>query len=198
MNTRLYENYKVQLANGQPAAATAALVQFIESFTSFESKTTWVRWYLGNERWEHRIRHEIYEHLIFPVLLQGYRTEDLWCLRWLIRTIANIYTREHLWAQIDRKAELDLREELVARVPEDARARRELVDCFIEAFRNMAQEWPEGILQGQDGATTSQCLEILANTQRALQLDVEQRHHAFIQDFADKVRIYQQSMSHEP
>ena len=197
MNTRLYEDYKTQLANGQRAAATTVLLQFIESFTDFESKTTWVRWYLGHERWEHRIRHEIYEHLVFPVLLHGYRTGQLWCLHWLIRTIANLYTREHLWAQIDRKAELDLREELVTRVPEDARARRELVDCFIEAFRYMAHEWPAGILYGHDGATADQCLEILADAQRALQLDVEQRHHTFIHDFADKVRIYQQRMSHE-
>jgi len=194
MEPRHYEAYKTQLALGQRSAASAALVQFIASFATFDSKSAWVRWYLANERWEHRIRHEIYEQLIFPVLLAGYRQGDLWCLRWLIRTVSNIYTGTQLWEQIERKTELTLREELVARAPEDARARRELVDCLVAMFHHNAHEWPRGILYGMDGASASQCLEILAGAQRALELDVERRHQAFIEDFVTKVQLYQQRL----
>lgn len=194
MEVHHYEEYKAQLARGMRSAASAALAQFIASFASLESKGEWVRWYFANERWEHRIRHEIYEQLIFPVLLDGYQRGDLWCLRWLIRTVSNIYTGKQLWEQIDRKTELALREELVARAPEDARARRELVDCFITMFRHNAHEWPWGILYGMDGASVSECAELLAAAERALELDVERRHHAFIEEFMAKVRLYQQRL----
>jgi hypothetical protein len=194
MDVRHYEEYKTQLAQGVHVAASAALAQFLASFVASESKAEWVRWYLANERWDQRIRHEIYEQLIFPVLLDGYQRGDLWCLRWLIRTVSNIYTGTQLWEQIDRKTELTLREELVARAPEDARARRELVDCFITMFRHNAHEWPRVILCGMDGASVSQCAQILAAAERALELDVERRHHAFIEEFVAKVRLYQQRL----
>jgi hypothetical protein len=194
MEVRHYEEYKTQLARGMRPAASAALAQFIASFTSFESKTEWARWYLANERWDHRIRHEIYEQLIFPVLLDGYRRGDLWCLRWLIRTVSNIYTGTQLWEQIDRKTELILREELVARAPEDARARRELVDCYIRMFRHNVHEWPWCIIYAADSASASECLELLATAQHALELDVERRHHAFIEEFVAKVRLHQQRL----
>lgn len=198
MNAHYYEEYKSSLARGQAADAAAAIDHFIASFTSFESKIHWVRWFLGNERWEHRIRPEIYEHLVFPVLLHGYRAGDLWSLRWLIRTLANIYTREQLWVQIDRKVEIDLREELMAQVPEDVRARRELVDCYVEIFRSHLQEWPEAILYGHGNASASQCLEILEQARRVRQLDVEQRHHALLDDIVEKVHLYQQRIASQP
>jgi hypothetical protein len=197
MNDRHYEHYKASLARGQPAQAALAIERFIASFSSLESRIHWVRWFLGNERWEHRIRHEIYEHLVFPVLLHGYRAGDLWSLRWLIRTLANVYTREQLWAQLDHKAEIDLREELMAQVPEDARARRELVDCYIEIFRNHVHEWPEAILYGHNSATAGECLEILAHTARVRQLDIEQRHHALLDEVVEKVHLYQQRMKYQ-
>jgi hypothetical protein len=194
MDATLYTEYQAQRANGQPVAAAAALRQFIDSFTSFDSKANWMRWYLATERWDGRIRHEIYAELIFPVLLHGYLQGDLWCLRWLIRTIANLYTGKQLWEQIGQKSEIQLRQELVERAPEDARARRELVDCWVDSFQYSAHEWPAGILHGHHGASDAQCVELLGAVQRALELDVEQRHHAFIEDFATKVRLYRQRL----
>lgn len=194
MEFSYYEEFKHALASGRRATASTALQPFIESFGSLEEKARWTRWYLENESYGHRIRHEIYESIIFPVLRNGYENSDPWCILWLARTAQNFYSSQSLWAQIDGKTGQSLLRELVELCPTHDEARANLLSNLIESFRYMVHEWPTGILYGCDGATADECLAIVADLDLARRLDSAHLHDDFLEDVSSKVREYQERL----
>ena len=190
MNTAHFETYKACLARGDRAGAKAAVREFVASFTTLEEKEGWVRWYLENEKFGHKIRHEIYEQLVFPVLLHGYRQSDPWSLRWLARTIQNVQQAAALWSQVGWKTEWSLLRELLQLTPEDDDLRQELLLSHVRSFGYMEHEWPRGIVYGVDGPSVEECQHILDEIQDALLLDTGREHHNHILAFKAKVIEY--------
>ncbi len=190
MNPSFYAQYKTLKDSGRRTDATTALGSFIASFADGDEKIAWTRWYLESEHVGHKIRHELYEHVIFPVLQEGYKKHDPWSLRWLARTPQNLYQCERLWKLVDWKTQYAFLKEVVLLCPDDEVARQELLMKMIDRFRYCVHEWPAGILYGIDGATTAQCEEILGEIALARQLDREQRFTAFFSDFEEKVVEY--------
>lgn len=191
MDLSQYEDFKQALASGNKAAAASFVRPFISSFASLEGKVTWSRWYFENERFGHRIRHEIYEGIIFPALLDGYKNSDPWSIKWLARTAQNLYSAKQLWAQIGGKTEEGLLRQLFALCPTDVEVRVELLSNLIKSFEYMIHEWPAGILYSHNGATAEECLIIHADIDFARQLDVSFNHLQFLDDFSDKLCVYQ-------
>jgi hypothetical protein len=195
MDIHYFERFKKALELGKRAEAAAALKPFIESFSSFDEKADWTKGYLASEPIGHKVRHEVYENVIFPVLLEGYRRSDPWSLRWLARTVQNLYQCDHLWMQIDRKTDYALLKELVELCPDDDGARNDLLSRQIEGFHYSVHEWPAGILYGRDGATIEECIEILEEVAYARSLDRGFLHERFLNDFEAKVHEYQQRLT---
>jgi hypothetical protein len=190
-----YEHFKAHLARGDRAGAGAHIKHFVASFRSLDDKSVWVKWYLENEDIGHRVRHEIYEHLVFPVLLRGYNHSDPWCLRWLIKTVQNLYKADHLWVQVERKTDHGLLTQLQALCPDDDEARLGLLQSYVQYFRYMVHEWPAGILYGHDGASSEECDLILLDIVRARQLDTKHEHGAFFSDFQSKLFEYRSRLN---
>lgn len=195
MSAELYQVYKAAIARGDRSAAGAAVKPFVASFESLEQRAAWTRWFLENEAIGHRVRHEIYEGVVFPVLLDGYRRSDPWCVRQLARTVGNLHQAESLWKQIGGKSEAELLRELQALVPGDDEARRKLLTRSLGTFHYQEHNWPwGGILYGHNGATPAECLEILEEVAFARTLDSEGRHAEYLDDFESKVREYQRRL----
>jgi hypothetical protein len=186
-----YEHFKTHLARGDRAGAANHIQRFVASFEAVDDKIAWVKWYLENEDLGHRIRHEIYEHLVFPVLLEGYRQSDPWSLRWLVRTAQNLYRADHLWTQVGRKTEQGLLAQLHTQCPSDDEVRQALLQSHLRDFQYMVHEWPAGILYGHDGASAEECQLILSDLRLARQLDSSHANGAFFDDFENKVTEYQ-------
>ena len=194
MNTH-FDRFKQAIDSGKRTEAAAALKPFIESFSSLEEKTTWSKWYLENEALGHKIRHEIYEHVVFPVLLDGYRRSDPWSLLWLARTIQNLYQSKQLWEKIEMKTDYALLKELLVLSPQNEQVESELLSKQLEWFRYSAHEWPAGILYGQDGATANQCIEILEEVCLARKINKDALNEVFLSEFESKVREYRQRLT---
>ena len=190
MDLSHYERFKSQLEHGDRAGAASHIERFVASFAKVEEKVVWVRWYLDHEELGHRIRHEIYEHLVFPVLLQGYRQADPWAIRWLIRTVQNLYRADHLWIRLDRRTEHGLLMELHALCPSDKEVRLSLLQSYIRQFSYMVHEWPAGILYGYDGASQEECTHILLDVEHGRRLDIEGVYATFLSDVESKVLEY--------
>ena len=190
MNSEAFERFQAQVAIGRRADAAASLAEFIASFADLEEKRRWVQRFLKPEPLGHKIRHELYEHVVFPVLLDGYRREDPWSLRWLIETSQNLYRAHHLWEQIGYKGNHALLTDLVRLCPDDASLRAELLRKNIDWLQNAVHEWPAGILYGHDGATLEECAEIADAVMEARQQDVDGLHAAFLADFEGKLAEY--------
>jgi hypothetical protein len=196
MNLEDYERFKMLMESGLRSEAAYALQSFIASFSTFEEKMTWSRWFFENEKISHKIRFELYEQVIFPVLLKGYRERDPWALRWLARTAQNFYQSERLWNQLDGMTDYAILKDLVALCPNDDEARKDLLSCQLDWFRYCIHEWPAGILYGHNGATTEQCQEIIDEIAVARQMDQERLHTEFLADVENKVLHYIRRAQH--
>lgn len=198
MNSTHYERYKVFKEAGRRAEASAEIGLFVKSLETFDEKSSFVRWFLEHEPQGQKIRHELYEHVIFPVLLDGYRRRDPWSLWWLAITAQNLYGAKHLWHQVDGITDFALLQELHGLSPNDDQVRIKLLERQMEWFQFCVHEWPAGILYGMDGATLEQCQEIADAVECAIQLDKEGRYTEFLADFSAKLRQYRARIENAP
>src|SRR5690348_5477105 len=152
MDAELYQQYIALKNVGKKAQAKAVLERFLASFGSGEEKEQWVRAFLESGDFGYRIRHEIYEQLVFPVLLKGYHAKDPWSLLWLAKTDQNLYSARWLHSQVDFKSEYQLLKELYEITP-DEMTRNQLLRSNLTWFEYCQHEWPAGILYGMDGAS---------------------------------------------
>lgn len=146
MKIELFESYLKLIASGQKASAKIYVDDFISSFESNEERSAWSKGYLESGRYGHKIRHEIYEHLIFPVLLEGYTKSDPWSLKWLGKTAQNLYSAKMLWEKIGCKHERDLLKEAYEIDPKDEKTGDFLLESTMNGLRYAFHEWPSGIL----------------------------------------------------
>ncbi len=188
-NLELYETYERQLAVGRRKEAAQTIALFIQSFSGLEEKKQWSEAFLNG--WSsHKIRHEIYEHIIFPVLLESYKRSEPWGIHWLAKTAQNLYQATALWEQVDHKSECQLLDQLLSITPNDAGVKAELLARQIDWLRYCGHEWPSGILYGHDGATLPQCAEIKEAVAKARELDLSSAYSAFLADFEGKLGEY--------
>ena len=194
MNQALFKQYEVAKEQGNKHLASSLISSFIETFATDEEREEWTRWYFSNRPVVHAIRHELFEQVIFPVLLAGYQRSDPWCIEMLERCAQSLYRSEHLWAQIGHQTGMQLAERLFALKPGDRHAKARVLEHLIDGFRYSEHEWPSGILCGADGATALQCDEILLGVHRARTLDEACVHSSFLNQFEAKVRQYIQRL----
>lgn len=189
-NLQLYEAFEQQLSAGRRKEAAQAITRFVQSFSGLDEKRQWTEAFLSGWKGSHKIRHELYEQVIFPALLDSYQRSELWGIRWLARTARNLYQASALWEQIDRKSEYQLLDQLLSITPHDAEARAELLAVQIDWLRHCGHEWPSGILYGNDGATLRQCAEIEQAVTKARALDLCRNYSAFLTEFEAKLDEY--------
>ena len=190
MNQTIFDCYEVARAQGNKRLASSLISEFVASFSTLEDRSAWTHWYFSNRTFEHTVRHELFEHVIFPVLLKGYKCSDPWSLQWLERCEQNLYKAKQLWAQVDHKSADKFLEELIAVEPNNLLAKQRLLSHRINSFRYCEHEWPAGILFGMDGANYEQCEEILQSIEHTNALDTERAYSNFLAEFESKVRQY--------
>lgn len=195
MNETDYHEFERLHAQGRKEEARTALNRFIASFAPEDDRRAWVRTYLERGDWRHTIRHELYERVIFPELVEGYRRGDLWSTLWLAKTAQNLYRAPALWESIDYVSELQLLARAYTLDPEHDEIRQHLLAALLKWFRYCQHEWPTGILYGTDGATPAQCAEILDDIRLARSLDSAGKHEPFLQEFEARTREHQQRLA---
>lgn len=188
MDQEAYQQYRAYKEQGRKAEAKAALEMFLASVGPAEARREWVEAFLERGEFGHRIRHEIYERLVFPVLLQGYERDEVWSLRWLARTADNLYRAPALHALVGFKSKRQFLAQAYAQEPTEE-IRRLLLEARLREFEYSQHEWPAGILYGMDGATLAECDEIRNEIAFARELD-EGRHAEFLDAFEGKVNEY--------
>lgn len=103
VNQELYERFKQLKSSGQKAEAKKALDLFVQSFDSFEERKVFTDWFFQNDFNGEKVRHELYESILFPVLIEGYCKTDPVSLKRLAETDQNLYQAESLWKQLEYK-----------------------------------------------------------------------------------------------
>jgi hypothetical protein len=187
MDQSLYETYAALQKAGRKKEAKVALDAFIWTFADFSERSEWTWKYLATQKFGARIRHELFREVILPVLLEGYRRNDLWSLYWLASTLPDLPPP---YDEIGRKGSVGLLQECFKLDSGSERVRSTLLYCLLRGFAYSAHEWPAGILWGKDGATAAECKEIFANIELARRLDAERNYAIQIDEYEQMVRDY--------
>ena len=190
MKKKLFEQYETAKEQGNKRLAASLIANFIETFTTDAEREEWTRWYVSNRAIGNSVRHELFEQVIFPVLLAGHKRSDPWCIEVLERCAQNLYKAEHLWSQVGYQTEMQLAEHRLELTPNDIATKERVLGHLINWFQYSEHEWPAGILYGSDGATEPQCQEILQSIHKARSLDNGQVHSQYLNQFEAKVHQY--------
>lgn len=196
MQEALFEQYEAAKTRGDKRLASSLVARFVAAFATDEERAAWTRRYLDSGLIHHTIRYELFEHVIFPVLLAGYQKSDPWCLAMLDRHAQNLYRAKHLWAKVGYETDIQFAQRRLELEPESAQARERVLAYWIAWFGYCEHEWPAGILYGMNGATESQCGEILDKVGEIRALDRDGVHRVYLDQFEAKVQQYRQRLAH--
>lgn len=147
MNDVHFRNYVEAINRGRQNEASTQLNLFIQSFASFEQKERWTRDFLIQRKLNHRIRRDLYEHIVFPVLLKGYQSNSLRSLYWLARTINNLYGAQSLHKQVDYKSDRELLTDCYQADKSQSDVRLALLNCVVSYLNYITSEWPKRIIK---------------------------------------------------
>ncbi len=191
MNSKHYADFKKAKNLGLKVEAKVHIEKFIQSFNNLEEKTTWVHDYLESRDFCHKIRHELYEAIIFPVLLSGYQQGDAWSLYWLAETHQNFYQAEKLHVQINFISDYELLKKCFDVDNTNDRVRLALLERIERRLDYLLHEWPAGILYAPDESAE----EVLQEIEYARQLDKELK---YVASFEEAESIIHEDQSRNP
>jgi len=193
MNIEHFTKYLEFQDKGLKKQATKEIRLFIDSFSNENEKYEWVwGWLPKLEANRHsRIRHELFQEVIFPVLRKGYLESDFRSTLWLAKLIQNIYQNTKVHEELDWITNTSLLEKSHKLAPENDEARLLYLESIVSWLGYCIHEWPSGILSGNDGANLEQCQFMRKETEVVSSLDKEMIHQDFINDFLDKLCEYE-------
>ena len=194
MDESLYRQFVELSAAGRKVQARECVRLFSDSFESFEEKQRWTREFLKRGEFGHKIRHEIYSKVIFPVLEHGLHEGNFECMVWLARTSQNLYDDRRLHERIGFLSESMLLRRALATCPQDEELNRLLLRSLLKWLSYCEHEWPLGILYGNNGATLAECEEIALEVSFGRELDSQGEHASFLDEFEIKLEQYQERL----
>ncbi len=195
MDDGAFRDFLSYQEQGLKAETKLAVKRFVNSFSSTEEKEGWVRQYLIElqdtwflDRSAKSIRHEIYEHLVFPVLYEGFKQDDPWSLMWLAKTSQNLHSDKSLRAKIDDQYSDELLERAYGIEPNLPGLRAVLLRSLVDGFDQAKHEWPSGLLigQGREGLQEERRLIELAR-----ELDESSEFDSELSDYECKLDAYE-------
>lgn len=192
MNAAHFERFLECEARGLRREAKEAVAAFIASFKDEREVRDWVWAALPRlETNRHaRIRHELFEHLVFPVLKRGFEAGDIESTLWLGRLIQNLYQAPALYAGIGYVTDVQLLRRCHELDPSHDEARRLLLDAEIRWLDFCAHEWPGALLCGNAAADADDCAFLAAHVATLRGLDHEARFTGFLDEFERMLAEY--------
>ena len=185
MDESHYALFLTEQASGRKEEAKTAIRRFIGSFDDLKEKEHWTQKFLSTLKPGTAVRHELYEQVIFPVLVAGYGNRDPWSLYLLAETGENLFKAKHLYERIGSPSLQDLLKEAYALAPSSDEIRTGLLRDLLRGFKYMAHEWPSGLLYGPGRPWQTQYWEVLSDIRLARELDASGAH-------ADEIAKFEQ------
>jgi hypothetical protein len=192
MNIEYFDKFLYYEGKGIKKKARECVENFINSFKNYTEKELWALEYLPklNKNSNGRIRNEIFEEIIFPVLLNGYINKNISLMMWLVELNQNYYQNNRVWEKIDYKTKFEIMKECYELDPNNC----EVVDLYlelkIEGINFGTHEWPFGILFGNNFATEDECRILLEEVAFINRLDRNKKYSEYISDYENKIREY--------
>lgn len=131
-----FDEYLRLYTRGLKAEAKAALQEFIEGFSGLAEKIAWTDRNFDTlvHNRHARIRHELYESVVFPALLHGFEADDPQAKFRLAASEQNLLSAQHLHAKIGYRSGLDLLTEAYTADPENEQYQDALLQSLLADF----------------------------------------------------------------
>ncbi|MFN8389935.1 MAG: hypothetical protein U0136_06570 [Bdellovibrionota bacterium] len=193
MDISKYHEFLECQSTGKKEAARSALREFITSFQDDGEVENWVWEYLPQLVFNgaSKIRHELFEELVFPVLRAGYESEDLQSTLWLGKLILNVYAVTSFHEELHQVSDRELFERCLALYPNHEEARTLLLGSLLKALAYTNHEWPSGLLHGMNGANLEQCRDIRSDIVLARSLNPNAEQGAFLAEVERNLNAYE-------
>ena len=192
MNVGYFNEYLKYEQMGLKSKTKGCLKDFINSFENYKEKELWAIEYLPKLEFNEnsRIRNEIYEEIIFPVLLEGYNNKNIELMIWIVKLIQNLYQNNKLWGKINYITDLDLIMELYKLEPDNDEIIDLYLEIIIEKISFRIHEWPEGILIGNTFAEKEECKKLLEEIPLLNKLDRNKKYNKYIMEYENIIKEY--------
>lgn len=187
MDEQFYYDYLKQDAAGDKKAAKKAIGQFVSSFRSYSEKKEWTNSFLNRRKTHNKkIRHELFEFVVFPVLEKGFQEDDPKCRFWLGCMIQNLFSARRLHEKISFLGGTELLLRAHAIDPKSEEIRCQLLKKIIEGFDYCDHEWPAGLLIDE----TDDRETMLSEVRFARQLDANGNFATRLAEFESRIEQY--------
>ncbi|WP_028865661.1 hypothetical protein [Psychromonas aquimarina] len=197
MNIEYYESFERELEAGLKKQATNSIKKFVNSFKDNDEISTWVWSYLPNlEKNRHScIRYEIFIELVYPILKEGFESNDYRSTLWLGKLIQNIYQTKGIFEELGSLVEMDFYRKCYEIDPSNSEGKELLLKSILYWLSHCEHEWPAGILYAMDGATLEQCKIIKKEADFALSIACNENDRYFVNLFLNKLNLYEERLN---
>lgn len=196
MHLASYHQYVELSEQGRKREATTSLNAFIGSFSTIEEKRSWAFGELPKlaRNGASRIRHELFTDVVFPPLLEGFKTSDPKSYYWLAQLIQNLMNSPQLWRQVENMSAIALLKVANDLSPNDQDIRDSLLSELLGHFFYLDHEWPAGILVSPV-SERSLWDRLRVDVLLAKALDEEAIHSARLIEFSHRMDVYEERCS---
>lgn len=189
---QLLEQFLRSDALGLKRESRQAVLAIVDAVSSLDAKKTWVQNHLHRLPLNRasRIRHEIFEHIVFPVLKAGFDRSDPEACYLLGKYSQNLYSKRDLFEQLGGRFETDFFRTAFQHDSNSVRYRRAYLSSLIGELRFVFHEWPTGILI--DHSDWHEALrELRGELSIALSLDDEGEYEALLAEWIENTEQYE-------
>ncbi|MDR1986632.1 MAG: hypothetical protein LBP88_06635 [Treponema sp.] len=192
MNIEYFNEYLKYEQLGIKSKEKEYLNNFIKSFENYNEKVLWTMEYLPKLKFNHhnRIRNELFEEIVFPVLLEGYNNRNIKSMIWIVKLNQNFTQNEKLWKKINYVSNLSLIMECYKMEPDNSEIIDLYLEIIIEKILYRIHEWPDGILIGNRLAEKDECKKLLEEIPLLNKLDRNNEYNELIMEYENILNEY--------
>ena len=192
MNIDFFNEFIKYENNGIKIKAKEYVNKFIQSFENYIEKESWVINYLPKleQKSNGRIRNELFEEIIFPVLWNGYNNKEINLMIWLVKLEQNYLQNNRIWEKMNYKTDMEIIKECYEIEPENNEVVEIYLKLIIEGIDYSMHELPYGILFGNNFATIDECNKLLEEIPFIKKLDKNNMYKEYINKYENEIKKY--------
>jgi hypothetical protein len=167
----------------------------MKSFEDNTEKELWTIKYLSELEINQKepIPNDLFEGIILPVLITGYKNNNVNLMIKLIKLSRNYHQNRNIYKRImevlNYKHLLEIIKECYSLEPNDKYIQRIYLEELIGELDYCVHEFPY-ILYGNKSATRENCKELLEETKIAKRLDKENKYEKQIIEYENRIKEY--------
>ena len=195
MNIEYYNEYLKYKNLGIKSKVKEYIDYFVDSFLNYDEKELWALEYLPTLKINNYgridcIRYELFEKIIFPVLLNGYKNQNIELMIWLVRFNDNYYGNNDVNKIMNYKTLFQIINECYEIDPKN----NEVIDLYLEILIDEISfnihHYPSVILTENIGTKKDQCKKLLEELPFIHKLDRNKKYYEFLTDYENNIKEY--------